>query len=394
MRRKIGGTCWAFYEDRNHLLQFKEPRSLVGLAAKLPAMFLPDDKAAERFFGFFTVHIRNRNTRRAYYKAACRFSDWCAGRGLLDLADVKPPHVAAYVELLGLPEPQGHGLSKPSVKQHLAALRMLFDWLVVGHVLGINPAHAVRGPKYSQKKGRTPVLDRDEARALVAAIDPGSLTGLRDRALIGVMIYTFARVGAVLQMNVGDYFSQGRRGWVRLHEKGGKEHEAPCIPKLETYLDEYIAAAGIGEDKDGPLFRTTGRSTGTAHRLTQQDAYGLIQRHAKRAGIKTRIGNHSMRATGITDYLKVMVLALACAGFLAAADGTGYDYRLLATSKTSTMEKELNEAANAGYSFSAVMGGQTGMAGKEVVAIMTKKLNAPAITGRRYKLLATSKTAT
>ncbi len=286
------------------LIPVNPPPVLSGVDAKPPAVFLPHERAAERFFGFFTANIRNKNTRRAYYKAACRFSDWCEGRGLFDLAHVKPPHVAAYIEWLGMPEPEGQGLSKPTVKQHLAALRMLFDWLVVGHVLDTNPAHAVRGPKYSQKKGQTPVLDREEARALIAAIDTGSLTGLRDRALIGIMIYTFARVGAVLQMNVGDYFSQGRRGWVRLHEKGGKEHEAPCVPKLEAYLDEYIAAAGIADDKDGPLFRTTGRSTGTPHRMTQQDAYRLIQRHAKRAGIKTRIGNHSMRATGITDYLK------------------------------------------------------------------------------------------
>jgi integrase len=148
------------------------------------------------------------------------------------------------------------------------------------------------------------VLDREEARALLSSIDTSTLVGLRDRALIGIMIYTFARVGAVLQMNVGDYFSQGRRGWVRLHEKGGKEHEAPCVSKLEAYLDEYIAAAGIGDDKDGPLFRTTGRSTGREHRMTQQDGYRMIQRRARQAGIKTRIGNHSMRATGITDYLK------------------------------------------------------------------------------------------
>jgi site-specific recombinase XerD len=286
------------------LIPAKEPRALAGLAAKPPAVFLPDEKTAERFFGFFTANIRNENTRRAYYKAACRFSDWCEGRGLSELAAVKPPHVAAYIEMLGLSEPEVAGLSKPSVKQHLAALRMLFDWLVVGHVLGTNPAHAVRGPKYSQKKGKTPVLDREEARALIAAIDTSSVTGLRDRALIGIMIYTFARVSAVLQMNVGDYFSQGRRGWVRLHEKGGKEHEAPCVPKLEAYLDEYMAAAGIADDKDGPLFRTTGRSTGTAHRMTQQDAYRMIQRQANRAGIRTRIGNHSLRATGITDYLK------------------------------------------------------------------------------------------
>ena len=286
------------------MISFKEPPSLSGLAVKSPAVFLRNERAGERFFGFFTAHIRNRNTRRVYYKAACRFSDWCEGRGLHDLANVKPPHVAAYIEMLGQPEPEGQGLSKPTVKQHLAALRMLFDWLVVGHVLDTNPAHAVRGPKFSQKKGRTPVLDREEAKALIAAIDTGSLTGLRDRALIGIMIYTFARIGAVLQMNVGDYFSQGRRGWVRLHEKGGKEHEAPCVPKLEAFLDEYIAAAGLAANIDGPLFRTTGRSTGTPHRLTQQDAYRMIQRYAGRAGIKTRIGNHSMRATGITDYLK------------------------------------------------------------------------------------------
>jgi site-specific recombinase XerD len=273
-------------------------------AAQPPALFLPHAKASERFYSFFTANIRNPNTRRAYFKAACRFSDWCESRGLHDLNQVKPPHVAAYIEMLGLPEPQGRGLSKPSVKQQLAALRMLFDWLVVGHTLENNPAHAVRGPKYSQKKGKTPVLDREEARALLASIDTGSLTGLRDRALIGVMIYTFARIGAVLQMNVGDYFTQGRRGWVRLHEKGGKEHEAPCHHKLEAYLDEYIEAAGIAGDTDGPLFRTTGRSTGTPHRMAQQDAYRMIERRAKQAGIKTKIGNHTLRATGITDYLK------------------------------------------------------------------------------------------
>jgi site-specific recombinase XerD len=286
------------------IILFKEPRSLSNLTAKPPAVFLPNEKAAGRFFEFFTANIRNRNTRRAYYQAVGRFSDWCEAKGLLELERLKPPHVAAYIEGLAVPRPEGPELSKPTVKQHLAALRMLFDWLVVGHVMETNPAHAVRGPKYSQKKGKTPVLDREEARALIAAIDTGSLTGLRDRALVGVMVYTFARVGAVLQMNVGDYFSQGRRGWVRLHEKGGKEHEAPCIPKLEAYLDEYLAAAGIAGDQEGPLFRTTGRSTGTPHRMAQQDAYRMIQRYAQRAGIRTRIGNHTLRATGITDYLK------------------------------------------------------------------------------------------
>lgn len=278
------------------LIEWKEPHAVAGLASKLPALFLPTGQAAERFFDFFTSTIRNKHTRRAYYTAACHFSDWCAERGVRDLAGVKPLHVAAYIE--------GLDLAKPTVKQHLAALRMLFDWLVVGHVLDVNPAHAVRGPRYVVTKGRTPVLDQAEARMLLATIDTGSLVGLRDRTLIGVMIYTFARIGAVLHMNVGDYFTQGRRGWIRLHEKGGKEHQAPCHHKLEAFLDAYITAAGTVGDKDGPLFRTSGRCTGTAHRMTQPDAYRMIQRRAKQAGIKTTIGNHTMRATGITDYLK------------------------------------------------------------------------------------------
>ncbi len=273
------------------------PRRLAAIAVRSPILFLPDAKSAERFFDFFTSNIRNKNTRRAYYKAVCRFADWCEGRGVVNLARVKPVHVAAYIESLAA------DLAKPSVKQHLAALRMLLDWLVVGHVIDVNPAHAVRGPKHVVKKGRTPVLTSEEARAMLAAINPGTLTGLCDRALIGTMIYTFARIGAVLQMNVTDYFTQGRRGWIRLHEKGGKEHEAPCHHKLEAMLDAYLAAAGIAADRDGALFRTTGRSTGTAQRMGQPDAYRMIQRRARQAGIATKIGNHSLRATGITDYL-------------------------------------------------------------------------------------------
>jgi len=275
-----------------------ELQALADKGAKAPALFIKEARASERFFDFFTANIRNRNTRRAYYNAACKFSEFCSERGVHDLEFVKPVHVSAYIESLQ------SGFAKPTIKQHLAAIRMLFDWLVVGQVIGANPAHAVRGPRHVVTKGRTPVLNREEARALLSSIDVSTLKGLRDRALIGVMIYTFARIGAVLQMNVGDYFVQGRRCWIRLHEKGGKEHEAPCISKLEIYLDEYIAAAGIADDKDGPLWRTTGRFTGRPHRMTQQDGYRMIALRARNTGIETRIGNHSLRATGITDYLK------------------------------------------------------------------------------------------
>jgi integrase/recombinase XerD len=122
------------------------------------------------------------------------------------------------------------------------------------------------------------------------------------------MVYTFARVNAVIGMKVKDYFTQGRRGWVRLHEKGGKEHEVPCHHTLEAFLDEYIAAACIKDDADGPMFRTIAgygsQDPGSTAPLWQQDVYRMIQRRAKAAGIATRIGNHTFRATGITAYLK------------------------------------------------------------------------------------------
>jgi integrase/recombinase XerD len=137
--------------------------------------------------------------------------------------------VAAFVEQLE----RTH--SKPTVTQHLAALHMLFDWLVVGHVMDVNPARAVREPKHVVKKGKTPVLTADEALILLDSIDTSTVMGLRNRALIALMAYTFARVSAATTMKVEDYFVQGRRSWVRLYEKGGKRHDVPAHHNLDSF---------------------------------------------------------------------------------------------------------------------------------------------------------------
>ena len=204
----------------------------VSVTNRLPALFQAVPDGGRRFWEFFTVSIRNLHTRRAYFKAVESFAAWCAEKGVDDLARVTPMHVAAFVEQLG----RTH--SKPTVKQHLAAVRMLFDWLVTGHIMDTNPAHAVRGPKHSVRKGKTSVLSAEEMHDLLAAIDTASLLGLRDRALIALMGYTFARVGAATGMRVEDYYVQKRRGWVRLHEKGGKVTELPCHHNLDQYLEE------------------------------------------------------------------------------------------------------------------------------------------------------------
>jgi site-specific recombinase XerD len=258
------------------------------------------EDAVARFVEFFTANIRNKNTRRAYLRNALTFLRWCEKRGIKDLKQVKPVLVAAYVEQ------RQDTLAKPSVKQDLASIRMLFDWLVVGQVIPTNPASSVRGPKHSVKKGKTPILSAEETRQLLDSIDISTVVGLRDRAVIAAMVYTFARVGAMLAMKVEDYYTQGRRAWVRLHEKGGKDHEMPAHHNLEAYFDEYLKAASIEGDKKGPLFRSAKGKTGrlSENRMAQPDVWRMVRRRAKKAGIKTQIGCHSFRATGITNYLE------------------------------------------------------------------------------------------
>jgi integrase len=154
--------------------------------------------------------------------------------------------------------------------------------------------------------GQTSVLDPAEARALLDSIDTGNHAGLRDRALIGLMVYSFARIGAALGMAVEDVYTQNHRLWVRLREKGGKRHAMPCHHNLEEYLTAYLDGAGLRGDPKGPLFRTIGRGTNKLTRtvLPQANAYAMIGRRATAAGIETKLGNHSFRATGITAYLK------------------------------------------------------------------------------------------
>jgi site-specific recombinase XerD len=253
-------------------------------------------RAEYRFIEFFTAQIRNPNTRRAYMQAVTQFLSWAEDKSLT-LECINSVAVAAYIE--------GHTGSPLTVKQHLAAIRMFFDWMVTGGTLPQNPATAVKGPRHSMTKGKTPVLQAEDARALIESIDTTTLIGLRDRALIGVMIYSFARIGAVLGMNVGDYYPNGKRYFFRLREKGGKHHEVPCHHLAERYLDDYISEAGIEDDRKGPLFRSIlgKKDKISTRRLLQRSALKAIKKRAQAVNLSPEICNHTFRATGITAYL-------------------------------------------------------------------------------------------
>jgi site-specific recombinase XerC len=258
------------------------------------------ERAGVRFLEFFAAAIRNPHTRRAYARAVGEFLAWCAGAGVPSITAVQPLHVAAWIEL------QTATHAAPTVKQRLAAIRHLFDWLVTGQVVPHNPAASVRGPSHTAKVGKTPVLDPAEARQLLDSIDVSTPIGLRDRALIGLMVFSFARVGAALAMRVDDVYMQQRRLWVRLREKGGKRHEMPCHHTLEAYLHDYLEQTGLRDEPKGPLFRTIARGTGqlSSRPLPQANAYAMVRRRATAAGINPLIGNQTLRAAGITAYLK------------------------------------------------------------------------------------------
>lgn len=279
-----------------------EPTEIVALS---PVRHVPAPKviaeagepARERFFEFFAAQIRNRHTRAAYLQAAHQFFAWCEAHGL-ELRQIRPLHMAAYIEA------KQRVLSAPSVKQHLAGLRMLFNWLVVGQVLPTNPALFVKGPKFSRQVGITPILEATQMRELLDSIESTSLKGLRDRAAIALMAYTFARVSAVVSLQREDYRWMGKRPQLRLQEKGGKEKLVWLHHEAEEFLDRYLEKAAIAEAK-APLFQTLDKR----HRLTGQgigrrDLLRAVKQRCRNAGLPGTISNHSFRGTGITVFLQ------------------------------------------------------------------------------------------
>jgi integrase/recombinase XerD len=281
-------------------------------SAPVPAIIAAaGDKASEHFLEFFAATIRNKNTRAAYMQAIAQFCHWCEEHKLR-LATIRPLHVSAYIE--------SKDMSPPSIKQHLAALRGLFNWLVVKQVVPENPAMFVKGPKFSRQVGITPIMEAEQVRQLLDSIpvtrkvkvpkkhggghkEVPDIKGLRDRAAIAIMAYTFARVSAVVGVTRGDYRMEGKRARLRLLEKGNKEKLVWLHREAEEFVDAYIAAAGI-DDPGAPLFQSLNkvhRFTGEA--LSRRDMLDVVKARCKAVGLSEEFCNHTFRGTGITVFL-------------------------------------------------------------------------------------------
>ena len=203
------------------------------------AMFAADE--------FFAARISNPHTRRAYARIVGRFLAWCEEQGI-ELRQVTPGLAGRFIEEL-----PG---SDPTKNLALAALRRFFDALVIRHAVGLNPFSSVRGRKHAVVDGKTPELAIQQARDLLASIDLSGVVGLRDRAVLGVLTYTGARVGALARLRRQDLEDQGAQRVLRFREKGGQQREIPVRHDLDRWLEAYLQAARIAADpKETPLFR-------------------------------------------------------------------------------------------------------------------------------------------
>ncbi len=279
-----------------------------------------DPQLLQAYEAFFS-QTTNANTNKTYANSVKLFFDFVAAQGVSDLLDIEPRHVTAFITMT-----QQEDYEVMSTRLYLSAIRMFLDYCVVEGLLAVNPAKAVKLPRYSSHTGKTPVIVPSQVRDILDTIPLKTQADYRDRALIGTMVFSFFRISAALSLRVKDYEMRGAERWIIGQEKGSKRHEMPVHPTLETMLDEYLAFAEL-KDAKAPLFQSGTPRGGklTGRPFDRTSAWRMVRRRAKAAGVHREIGNHSFRATGITTYLN--------------AGGTLEDARIMANHSNSTTTK-------------------------------------------------------
>lgn len=245
---------------------------------------------------FLYGSISNENTRRAYGKAVGGLLD-AADEAGLTLTQISPKFIRAWLERMSV--------SIPTKKLKLSAVRHFFDLAVTRHAVPLNPALSVRGERFKVIEGQTPEITVQQARKLLRACDDKTLVGLRDKAIISTLIYTAARVGAVITLLAGDFANTGEQWHLKFREKGGKVREIPVRHDLQLLLSRYIEQAGIST-KSRPLFLSAEGKTGqlTEKAMGTDDVRRMLKRRLKEAGLPEIFSPHSFRVCALTDLLK------------------------------------------------------------------------------------------
>jgi integrase/recombinase XerD len=254
------------------------------------------EKTAETFLELLGARVRNPNTRSAYRIAWRSFLVFCSARQL-ELENVKAYHVGAWLDQ--------HPGSRSTQRQHLAAVRLLFDHLMMRGVVEYNPAARARPPRLVRESSHTPVFEEAEIAAFLDSIKPNSLKDIRDRAIFCVLLYSWCRASALINLTVADYHERAGQRWLRFQEKRGKEHEVPVHSTARAAIDIWLEASGVASNPAAPLFPAFGKDRENIEfrNLNRRSILKLVEKRANASGIIKRVCCHSFRATGITEYM-------------------------------------------------------------------------------------------
>ena len=263
-------------------------------------------KTAETFLELLGARVRNPNTRSAYRVAWRSFLAFCSARQL-ELESVRAYHVGSWLDQ--------HPGSRSTQRQHLAAVRLLFDSLMMRGVVEYNPGVRARPPRLVRESSHTPVFEEAEIVAFLDSISLESLKDIRDKAIFSVLFYSWCRVSALINLTLTDYYERGGTRWLRFQEKRGKEHEVPVHSKAKEAVDLWLERSHLASNPNAPLFPSFGKNRETIESrcLDRRSVLKLVEKRAKASGILKRVCCHSFRATGVTEYMN----SGGCSGSLA-----------------------------------------------------------------------------
>ncbi|MCJ8331753.1 MAG: tyrosine-type recombinase/integrase [Lentisphaeria bacterium] len=250
------------------------------------------------YMNFFITVVRNPNTRESYLNSCNHFFEWATEKKL-GFLEITAPLISSYIDIVE------SDYCPMTAKHRLYSLRQVFDYFANTGLMETNPSRTVKAPRFSRREGATPVLAPHQVLTLIESIETDTNKGMRDRTMIAVMAYVFARVSAVCSLKVNDYHDRNGVKYLRLHEKGGKEHLMPVHHELINYLDAYLIKTGLHKEPATPLFRSfRGRSDDlTAKAIGRVSTYRMIKKRALACGLNADVTCHTFRATGITTYL-------------------------------------------------------------------------------------------
>lgn len=247
------------------------------------------------------ANLDNPRTQRAYRGDIEDFSNFIGISSPDQFRAVTRAHVLAWRRQL-----EQRGLAGATIRRKLAALASLFDHLLDANaVAGGNPVHGVKRPKIETSEGKTPALGDHQAKALLEAPDPATTKGLRDRAILAVLLYHGLRREEAARLAVHDILERRGIKHLRVHGKGGKLRYLPLHPVALERIHAYLEESGHHQEQDAaPLFMPLrGRKTGMG--VSAEGIYALVGDYARAAGIEVAgLGVHGLRATAATNALE------------------------------------------------------------------------------------------